>query len=347
MKAATAAVLGASFIAACLLSGDGRAAAAAASPAADRMPSAARLLDGDRAADVISPAGVASALCSIAPATTGQAQRQLTAASGIDCARFSAFSPAAIWLPSGPAYDAAAIRDLRAHAEVFEDRPPFNAAVAAWTARRGGIPVHFAQPVVFAAVSVLDYSATWQFPVLRSDVRPGTFHGRDRSTNVTFISGIGAGLQSDGGCERTTIRLAYRGALRLSKIAAGGLAAAQRCLSKDYRNWRDVRYTVPRIATSGQSDLTLRLKRLGVTDIFTRAKNPFERLQRGLALSAVLQAAAFRLDETGVGIRATTAADTELGIPHPKAAVTFDVPFAFVVLDGKGTPEAAGVINDL
>jgi hypothetical protein len=313
------------------------------------MPLAARLIDAGRPIDVVSPAGLASTLCSLAPVTSESAARQIIAATGIVCPHFRGYVPTAIWLRQGAAYDPGALGDLRRHAAVVQGRPPFNAAIAEWTQRRGGVPVRIDVPVKFAAVSALVYSRPWEFAVPRLQSRRRTFHGRDRASTVTFIAGVGARVQRDDSCERTSIPLEYGGTLRLAKVMQRPSVTALSCLARPYTGSAVVyaRYAMPRIRASGQRDLSDRLKRLGVADIFTRSKEPFRRLQRDLALDAVLQATEVQVDETGVGIRATTAAYTLLGLPPSKARIVYDVPFVFQVVDGNGTPVALGMVNDL
>jgi len=312
-------------------------------------PLAARLIVGERPVDVISPAGFASSLCSLAPATSENAKRQLFTASGIRCEHFRDYSPTGIWLQQGAKYDPEVLRALRLHAAVFQGQPPFNAAIAEWSQSHGNVPIHIDQPIKFASVSALAYSTTWEFVVLRSASRSARFYGRDRSSTVTFISGIGATVQREAACERTSISLEFGGTLRLSKVSHGRVDTALSCLTLSYLRSRivDARFVLPRISVSGQSDFTQAFKRLGASDIFTGSKNPFPRLSPGLALDKILQSTEFRIDEAGVGVRASTAAYAELGIPHPKLQVSFNVPFVFEVLDGRRAPVALGLINDL
>jgi hypothetical protein len=328
----------------------GRAGVAAVSnPPARPAVADARLLAVSAPSDLISPVGVESVLCALAPVMTSPARAEVDAALGIACGTFQDYSPVSVWLEQGPAYRKDATDALQRHAEVFVRPVPLNADIAAWVAQRGGLRVHVSEPLRFAAVSALVYSAAWQFPVNRRLSKPGKFHGRDRETTVTFMTGTGARVVRDGSCERTSIPLSDGGELRLAIIGAGLTNAAVQCIARDDMLGRAtvVRYTMPRLLRQGQNDLTTRLKRLGITDLFSTKKEPFSRLERGLKLDEVLQATELRVDEEGVGVRATTIADTILGAPHTTGMVVFDRPFALEVVDKHHAPLAIGVMHDL
>jgi hypothetical protein len=307
------------------------------------------LLATSATSDIVSPAGVDSVLCSLAPVMSRSAQAEVVSALRIACGSFAGYSPVSVWLEQGPSYRADAIRALERHAEVFVRPIPLNGAIAAWVARRGGIQVRVAEPLRFAAVGVLVYARAWRFPINQRLSKRGTFHGRDRETTVTFMTGVGATVVHAGMCEQTSIPLDDGGQLRLAAIRDGMVSAALQCIARTERPGRAIaaRYTVPRLLRRGQNDLTSRLKRMGITKLFSAAAQPFPNLERGLKLDEVLQATEIRVDETGVGVRATTVADAILGAPRVETTVVFDRPFALEVVDNHRAVVAIGVINDL
>jgi hypothetical protein len=323
--------------------------AAVSDPPARLAGAEAKLLAMSAPSDVISPVGVESVLCALSPVMSPPARAQVDAALGGACASFRNYSPVSIWLGKGPAYQKDVIDALKRHADVFLRPVPLNADIDAWVAQRGGLRVHVSEPLRFAAVSALVYSAGWQFPVNQRLSKAGTFHGRDRETTVTFMTGTGARLVRDGSCERTSIPFSDGGELRLATISAGLTSAAVECVARSDMPGRStvVRYTIPRLLRRGQNDLTARLKRTGITELFSAAAQPFSKLERGLNLDEVLQATELRVDEEGVGVRATTIADTILGAPHTTRTVVFDRPFALEVVDKHHAPLAIGVMHDL
>jgi len=321
-------------------------------PAFAQTPAAtlgSQLVTASASSDVVSPAGITSVLCGVAPITSSSARRQVERALEVDCSRFDDYYPTSVWLPQSGGFDTESIRELRRHSDVRFGRPPFNSAIDSWIERHDGVPVHIDAPIGFAAVAVLVYSSGWQFPIPRSRSRLGIFHGRDRKTSVTFMSGIGASVERSAGCERTTVPLHNGGELRLAVIHRGDARAALVCLTRSYARGESIsaRYFIPRMVQRGRTDLTDRLRRLGVTDVFATSKRPFRRLGGYLALDKLLQAVQLRIDETGVGVRATTIAYRTLTIPHPILSVRFDAPFVVQVLDARRVPAAIGVVNDL
>ncbi len=329
--------------------GDRAGIAARATPQTSAEDAATKLVVTSAASDVFSPAGVESALCALAPVMSRTAAAQIDNALRIPCRTFADSLPVSIWLERGPAYRANAIAALKRHAEVFTRPLPLNAEIAAWVARHGGIEVAVSQPVRFAAVSVLVYSRQWQFPPNQRLSKRGTFHGRDRETAVTFMTGVGAGIVRAGMCERTSIPLDEGGELRLATIGSDTASAALSCVLRGagFGRATQAQYTLPRLLLRGQNDLTSRLKRIGITELFSSAAQPLPRLERGLSLDEVLQATEVRVDEAGVGVRATTVADTILGAPRVDTTVVFDHAFVFAVLDKHQARLAIGVINDL
>ncbi len=325
-----------------------RARAASGTPQTAAEDAATKLVATSAASDVVSPAGVESALCALAPVMSRTAAAQIDAVLGIPCRTFADALPVSIWLERGPAYRAGAIAALKQHADVFTRPLPLNAEIAAWVARHGGIEVPVSRPVRFAAVSVLVYSRPWLFPPNQRLSKRGTFHGRDRETAVTFMTGVGAGTVRAGVCERTSVPLDDGGELRLATIGSD-TASALRCVVRKAPLGPATRasYTLPRLMRRGQNDLTSLLKRIGITELFSSAAQPLSRLERGLSLDEVLQATEFRVDEAGVGVRATTVADTILGAPRVDTTVVFDHPFVFAVIDKHQASLAIGVINDL
>lgn len=329
--------------------GDRAGVSAPATPQTTMEDATTKLVATSGASDVVSPAGVESALCALTPVMSQTALAQIHDALGTPCQVFTGTLPVSIWLERGAAYRADGIAALERHAEVFMRPLPLNADIAAWVARHGGIQVAGSQPIRFAAVSVLVYSRPWLFPINERLSKRRTFHGRDRETAVTFMTGVGARTIRAGTCEWTGIPLDEGGELRLAAIGTNPASAALSCVVRAAKFGRATRaqYTLPRLLLRGQNDLTSRLRRIGITELFSTAAEPLPRLERGLSLDEVLQATEVRVDEAGVGVRATTEAETILGAPRVDTTVVFDRPFVFAVFDKHQTRLAIGVVNDL
>jgi hypothetical protein len=82
-------------------------------------------------------------------------------------------------------------------------------------------------------------------------------------------------------------------------------------------------------------------------ELFDPRRSPFSPLERGVALSDIVQVVELGLNGQGVRVRATTIGNIPLGVPHATGFVAFDVPFVVRVIDPSGSDVAVLIVNDL
>lgn len=111
-----------------------------------------------------------------------------------------------------------------------------------------------------------------------------------------------------------------------------------------------LRVRLPRFRASSSVSLGDALQACGIQAAFQQGRADFSRLAPDgcdLALSEVLQKVVVEVSESGTVAAAVTAAVLTRCLPPPPIEVTFDRPFAFVVLETRtGTTLFAGVVNE-
>lgn len=121
----------------------------------------------------------------------------------------------------------------------------------------------------------------------------------------------------------------------------------------DWENKKNliVNLSVPKFDVVAETELTDRLKNLGIIDVFDVAKSNFSPLMdnyEGIAISKAQHAARVMIDEEGCTATAFTVM-LEAGSAMPPAEeidFTLDRPFIFVITSDDGLPLFMGVVNE-
>jgi hypothetical protein len=298
--------------------------------------------------DIVSPAGIDAVLCALVPVMSDSARRQRRAASESECRPPAAYIARSIWFDRSMPIDPRAAPLLRPNAELFFEPGPVNAGIGRWLDAHHALRVPLRRPLLFAAVSALDYARGWEFPFNHIDPLPFVFHGRKRDERVRFLAGRQLASVGDRSCVRGVMPLSDGGAVLVTTIGSAPVSAAVRCLSRelDPRTLVNAYFFIPQLTLRRTGSIVDRLRRLGLTDIFDVRTNPFPKLFRG-HIGEALQAAELTMDWKGIRVHATTIVDTPLAGPKFEAVVAYDHPFALRVVDERGATVAIALVNDL
>jgi hypothetical protein len=306
------------------------------------------LLSTNADSDIVSPAGIDAVLCALVPVMSDSARRQRRAASESDCRPQPAYIARSIWFSNGLAVDPRAEPLLRPHAELHHEQGFVNAGIQRWLRDRDALSLPLRRPVVFAAVSALDYARSWEYPFTSVQPMPYVFHGKKRDSRVRFLAGRQLASIGDRSCVRGVMPLYAGGTVFVTSIGSAPVSAAVRCLSKalDPKTLVNSHFFIPELKLRQTSSILERLKRLGLTDVFDGRTDPFPKLfPRGL--NEAIQAAELTMDWKGIRVRATTSFDVELAGPRFQTVLAYDHPFAMRVIDERGATVAVALVNDL
>lgn len=297
--------------------------------------------------DVISPIGLDAALCAIRPALSRSALRNVDRSLATTCRTLARYPPTSIWVGTGVTIAPSLAASLRSHAELYQAPVPLNARIRAWLEHQGALVPELREPLDFAVVSAVSYSGDWWIPLQSKRIRE--FHGRRGTSRQAFVEGTnGAWLERYGTCERVVAPLKDGGHVILSRVRNGTVAASL-CIGRaiSARPYKVVRIAFPIVHIRREHSLKSLVEKAGMEDLFDPRRSPFSALQRGSALSDIVQAVEVGLDGQGVRVRATTLGNIPAGVPHATGFVIFDVPFVVRVVDPSGRDVAMMIVNDL
>lgn len=306
------------------------------------------LLSTDADSDIVSPAGIDAVLCALAPVMSDSARRQRRAASESDCRPQPAYIGRSIWFSDGLAVDGRAEPLLRPYAELHHEHGFVNAGMQRWLRERHALSVPLRRPVLFAAVSALDFARSWVYPFTWIQPMPYVFHGKKRDERVRFLAGRQLASIGDRSCVRGVMLLQQGGAVFVTSIGSAPVSAAMRCLSKtlDPKTLVNSHCFIPELKLRQTSSIVQRLMRLGLTDVFDVRAKPFPKLFPR-RLDEAIQAAELTMDWKGIRVRATTSFGVTLAGPKFETVLAYDHPFALRVVDERGATVAVAVVNDL
>jgi len=296
---------------------------------------------------VISRLGVETSLCALRPAMSAAAASEIEHVVDFSCKPAPAYVAESLWLPSAWSLTPLLEARLRASAEIYRGFPPFNAAIGRWLDDHQALPLPSQEPIVFAAVSVIGYTAAWAFPNVI--VEPGRFHGLHGSKTVPFLHGHVGVLEDLPACRRVAIPLRDGGHVLLTKLTTA--ARLQPCMDAPLEPRspaNGARVTFPEVELKQGWQLASLLETLGIRSIFDGSRAPFPGLGRNVAASDIGQSVLMRLDQFGVEVKATTVTDFVLyGGGQTPHHVIFDSPFAVRILDANGNDVADAVVTDI
>jgi hypothetical protein len=307
------------------------------------------LISATADSDIVSPAGINAVLCALEPVMSARARRQRRDASESECGRQPAYVARSIWFDREVPVDARAEPLLRRQAELYFEPSFVNAGVARWLKERGALGVPLRRPLVFAAVSAVDYAGGWEYPFYTIQPEPYVFHGKKRDTRVGFLAGRQLASIGDRSCVRGVMPIHGGGAVFVTEIGSRPVSAAIGCLSKelDPKSLVNAHFFIPKLSLRHTVSIRERLQGLGLTDIFDAHADPFPKLFRGRKIDDAIQAAELTTDWKGIRVRATTVVDVVLGGPRFGAVLAYDHPFALRVIDDRGVTVAVAIVNDL
>ncbi len=294
-----------------------------------------------------------------------------------DDGRLTARLAASLWLRDDTAYKEETVETLsREHyASVFSgpmEDPEYTAALRRWMNKQTeGLltdqidGLEFSSDTAAALVTALYYQTAWAEPFCAPAEQ--VFHSPAGDREHSFMRRTeetalyeGKGFQA-AGCD-----LAGGGSMYFL-LPDEGLSpeellrreeALDFLLSAEGRGNTDGRQveltlTVPEFDVSGQIDLIGKLKDLGVTAVFDKARADFSPLTTDLKVPITLgkaeHGARLSVDENGVtGAAYTILMPTYGALPEEreKAELTLDRPFLFVVTNEEGLPLFVGIVNE-
>jgi len=309
-----------------------------------------KLLDETRDVDFVSPVGLKDALCAIRPAMSPTAAFEVASAIGNVCLPPSKDRSASVWIADAFRMTNRLAASISKGAELHREPSPLNSAVARWLQHHDVPPVVPAEPIVFASVSAVNYNASWIIPFDERRTRTRIFHGRDRETTTSFMEGTHGGwLDPAEGCRRVIIPTSGQGYVAIAGINRDSRSAID-CVERPILTQTSVSVdvTLPKLSLRSVAGLAPLLRRIGIKQIFDARRSPLAPLAPRLAVSELIQALAFRLDEKGVSVKATTIADVALSAgPRPRAQMVFDRPFVLRVVDARGSTIALGTVQNV
>lgn len=305
------------------------------------------ILRGNSGVDVLSPTGLDAALCAIRPALSRSARRDVDRSLAVACRTLVRYPPTSIWVRTGVTVAPSLASSLRSHAELYQAPTPLNARIRAWLEDRGALVPDLREPLEFAVVSAVSYSADWWIPLQSKLIRE--FHGRHGTSRQAFVKGVnGAWLERYGKCERVVAPLKDGGHVIFSKVGNDARLVSP-CIGRAISAGphRVVRIAFPVLHIHREHSIRALVEQAGMGELFDPRRSPFSPLERGVALSDIVQVVELGLNGQGVRVRATTIGNIPLGVPHATGFVAFDVPFVVRVIDPSGSDVAVLIVNDL
>jgi hypothetical protein len=298
---------------------------------------------------VISPLGIEASLCGLQPAMSREATSEVMAVLSAKCTAPPSYVSTSIWIPEYWSLSPQVAISISDYGQLERGAEPFNDSIGRWLANLGALPLSNGNPIVFASVSALKYSARWEFSNA-GRAYPGPFHGLHRTRTVPFATNIRfATLDEFPECQRVAIDLADGGKVFLtSAIPTDRLERCFEEAQKPYSKASSAAVSLPEVLLQSTTSLRGVLQEHGVRTIFRASSDPFPGLRSDQPLSDVDQSVRFRLDRNGVGVEATTVTDYALTgggiVPH---RIVFDKPFDVRVLDSIGNDVADATIDDV
>ena len=280
-----------------------------------------------------------------------------------------------LWLEKGYGFDPDTVALLaeQYYASVFQGdlgSAEMNNALQAWlNEQTEGLlsdqvqNVYFDANTVLALASTINYQVQWQSEFSDRSTAAGIFHGAKGDTAETFMrtqllygpyywsehfSATSLGLE-DG--SRMWLILPDEGITPESITPE--VAAFLKQTPDNYANKKQIKVnlSLPKFDVSGEMELSQKLQKLGITDIFSPAKADFSAIlpeDDGGAVSSVKHATRVLIDEKGVtAVAFTVILRAGASIP-PEDEVNFvlDRPFLFCVESKDGLPLFAGIVNE-
>lgn len=315
-------------------------------PAAEPM-----LLSSEPRTEVVSPAGVYAALCPLSFGESAEARADVARSFGEVCVRPSSDVAASLWITPEATVGSALTARIARYAELHRASPPMNQSIAAWLSAHGvpAPPMHGS--VVFAAVSAVNYQASW-WKRLAPDPWLSRFHGRRGSQPAAFMKtadgGSYAWTDADGPCSRAVLPTKNGGAVIFASIdddARRSVSCLERPLRSSAPDGTDIE--VPRLGFELTRSLTNGLARAGLGVLFDGRADPFPLLVPHRGLDEAVQSVDLQLDFGGISVKAGTVMDIILGNPRFRHHFRFDHPFAFRVVNDEGRTIALATIFDV
>ncbi len=286
---------------------------------------------------------------------------------------------ASLWLRDDLDYEAAPLERLAESYYASSYRGEmgsgdFNGFLQKWlNAHTGGLledainGANLDENTVLALATTVLFKDRWVFPFSNGATKTGVFHAPAGDTACEFMhsSADGSYYWTDK-FTAVTKNFAYGGAMQLllpeegvsieeilaDPAAVGFLTdtAEEGALESKYAT---VSLFLPKFDVTENGEIGSKLKALGVTEVFDRAKADFSPVmgetltpENNAFLSRVLHGARVSIDEEGCVGAAYTRGDVAGGDGGPVEYVdiTFDRPFLFTILNN-GVPVFAGIVN--
>lgn len=192
---------------------------------------------------------------------------------------------------------------------------------------------------VAVLVNALYLKCAWRNPFEEGATEPKPFHTGEGAVEVpTMVVEERLGHAATDGWQVVSLP-AEGGVEAVVLLPDGDLAEAEAALTGaslaallDAPEPTQVRLSLPRLAVSGQAELSPALRSLGVRAVFTREADLSGISSDELAVQSVVHEAVLKIDETGLeGAAATAVAFRLLSLPPEPVVVAVDRPFLLVV----------------
>ena len=224
--------------------------------------------------------------------------------------------------------------------------------------------VELSPDTVFALVSTIYFTASWNHEFSTSKTEDNIFHCADKNLIIPFMNQTFREYTYYRGENFSAIQLGLSGSNKMWLILPDKWHAVAEILESDdylrmtldpdsWENQKEykINLSLPKFDVVSQCDLIEGMKNLGVTDIFDSEISNFTPMTNTSALyvSQINHAARVAVDEEGCVAAAFTVIETNKGgIPDELQEIDFvlDRPFLFIVSSRDNLPLFAGVVNE-
>lgn len=297
-----------------------------------------------------SPYGLRNVTCALSPIIDAAALNERSPFR--QCVTvYGAQNDSAVWVSASIGFPPELQNAVRMNASLFVSFEPLGDQIEKWIDQHGGDGSVLHSNPNFAAVNIMNYSASWVEPFPSRETKRATFFGKHSRSAIQFIVGQPlALLEHRGMCDRVRIPLADKGSVFITSLEGQSQNTALSCLFDNMGSQRSATYVqvvIPKLNSSSVIDLAMPLSHTILRPLFQPTDQSFRSLRSGLALNELRQSLNIHLDEAGVGVKATTIADRMLGFKVISREIKFDHPFLVRISSASGIDLAIICVSDL
>lgn len=222
----------------------------------------------------------------------------------------------------------------------------------------------FDPQTVMSLVSTINFRAKWQNEFSPSNTYEGVFHSTNGDTECEYLYKSETMENYCWGKNFSAVSLALTESGRMWFILPDEGTTPHELLNSDevmnmllsYSDYKKTAYpmielSIPKFDISSDTDLTKKLKKVGVTDVFDFDKSDFSPLleENGeIAITSARHSARVTIDEEGVTAAAFTTLDyAGASMPEDKVEFKLDRPFLFVITGQGNIPLFVGIVNQM